>query len=766
VRFSDALRHLCLYKVIHESGQHDAKSPVVGNILEVGPHSALRGPILTILKSRELEPLKVGYTQTLIKSMDASKTMLEMAGYLFQRGLQVAIDTANFPSGYREKRILTDLPGYAWDHSTTFWHESRTSRSYRFREFPRHDLLGALEPRGNSLEPTWRNYIRVSEIPWIKGHIVDNKIIYPAAGLIIMAVEASRQLTQRNHETRFITGYSFRDISIGKALIIPDDSEGVETIFSLRPYANSAGSSSRIWSEFRVFSYSVNDGWSENCRGLVSVKLVSDVDEVAGEREIKRQEEYYAKAFHEASKHCKTVIESSHFYDSLRMLGYNFTGPFPGINSLTIGNNHAIGTFQIPDYKAGMPGNFEQPHILHPVTLDNCFQTGFAPLFQSGNPQEAYMPTSIQTLFISSAIDARIGTNLQTLASTVVSSHRSYQSDFLVFDTRQERQPVIVGTGFVCTLIHSYSAIKAQERELGVVCHRLRWQADQEFLEADGAAALCATKTPLDLTAEKHEIYNAYADHIIRESLAVLQDRDPVAQHHRSLYKWMKRQAQHPAISPKISTQDLHKRVESYGPVGKMLHRIGKQLPSIIKGDIEPLSVMIEDGLLSSMYLDEGQRSNIQMAEVVSLMVHKTPNIKILEIGAGSGSATISVMKALRSHELQSANRRGVHRYDFTDISPSFFEKAEELLEEWKDVMSFRKLDIETDPLSQGFEEHFYDLIIASNVVHATKTIDGTLGNVRRLLRPGGKLALVEGTTDTLFNHVIFGTLPGWWLGK
>jgi hybrid polyketide synthase/nonribosomal peptide synthetase ACE1 len=80
--------------------------------------------------------------------------------------------------------------------------------------------------------------------------------------------------------------------------------------------------------------------------------------------------------------------------------------------------------------------------------------------------------------------------------------------------------------------------------------------------------------------------------------------------------------------------------------------------------------------------------------------------------------------------------------------------------------MAFRTLDIEKDVVDQGFPEQSFDLIIASLVLHATSKLTETMKNVRRLLRPGGYLIMLELTdNDPMRFGFIFGSLPGWWLG-
>jgi len=139
--------------------------------------------------------------------------------------------------------------------------------------------------------------------------------------------------------------------------------------------------------------------------------------------------------------------------------------------------------------------------------------------------------------------------------------------------------------------------------------------------------------------------------------------------------------------------------------------------------------------------------------------------MKILEVGAGTGGATRPILETLAR---QGGNESGTCRfgsYDFIDISPSVFEKAKETFHYAIGRMNFKVLNIEIDPVQQGFESEQYDMIVAANVFHATKSIDKSLQHVRKLLKPGGKLILYEITNATLMQTGFgFGLLPGWWL--
>ena len=106
--------------------------------------------------------------------------------------------------------------------------------------------------------------------------------------------------------------------------------------------------------------------------------------------------------------------------------------------------------------------------------------------------------------------------------------------------------------------------------------------------------------------------------------------------------------------------------------------------------------------------------------------------------------------------------------YVFSDISTGFFEKAQTKFKAWGNLISYRPLNIEEDLKVQGFEEdEGYDIIAAANVLHATSTMKHTMDQVNKLLKPGGKLVLVEATTSSRISlEFVFGLLPGWWLGK
>jgi NADPH:quinone reductase-like Zn-dependent oxidoreductase/NAD(P)-dependent dehydrogenase (short-subunit alcohol dehydrogenase family)/SAM-dependent methyltransferase len=102
--------------------------------------------------------------------------------------------------------------------------------------------------------------------------------------------------------------------------------------------------------------------------------------------------------------------------------------------------------------------------------------------------------------------------------------------------------------------------------------------------------------------------------------------------------------------------------------------------------------------------------------------------------------------------------------YAYTDVSVGFFEKAREKFDFAEKHMRFAKLDLEICPSLQGFELGSYDVIMACNVIHTTSDLMKCLRDLYALLRPGGKLIMIETTVDNIRDGIIFGLLPGWWM--
>ena len=207
--------------------------------------------------------------------------------------------------------------------------------------------------------------------------------------------------------------------------------------------------------------------------------------------------------------------------------------------------------------------------------------------------------------------------------------------------------------------------------------------------------------------------------------------------------------------------EELEQLTSKLGIEGEAIARVGPEIARLLTGKTHPLAHILKGDLLFRMYLsDEGARPNRYVGEYAKMLSSQKKDLKILEIGAGTGGTTLQVLQACSPD-----GEPFCATYMYTDISASFFKSGRTTLKKWQHLLTFQILDVENDPVEQGFEEHAYDLVIAANVVHATRSLTTSLRNIHKLLKPGTTLSLVELTRLTPYFNMAFGPLPGWWAG-
>ncbi|PZC89035.1 Qor, NADPH:quinone reductase Zn-dependent oxidoreductase, partial [Pyrenophora tritici-repentis] len=199
-------------------------------------------------------------------------------------------------------------------------------------------------------------------------------------------------------------------------------------------------------------------------------------------------------------------------------------------------------------------------------------------------------------------------------------------------------------------------------------------------------------------------------------------------------------------------------------PRGELLVRIGENIIPIFKKEVNPLELMFGETNLMPRTYDQGFPGSIKplLAKYLEALSFNRPNLRIMEVGAGTGSATEVILEVLGSRT--TADLASIGRYHFTDLSGGFLERARKRFSKWSSLMEYDILDIERDPAAQGFQAESYDVVVATHVLHATADLQRTLANVRSLLKPGGKLLLIENMQpDLRCTPFAFGVLPGWW---
>jgi acyl transferase domain-containing protein/acyl carrier protein len=193
-------------------------------------------------------------------------------------------------------------------------------------------------------------------------------------------------------------------------------------------------------------------------------------------------------------------------------------------------------------------------------------------------------------------------------------------------------------------------------------------------------------------------------------------------------------------------------------PELRLLTRCGAQLRAVLNGTQEALELLFPGGdttELAELYA-QSSATNALAQEVLGQILHRLPEgrgLQIVEVGAGTGSVTSGLLALLPAARTD---------YLFTDVGASFLSNARERFVEYPFVR-YQLLDIEQPPSAQGFPLHKADLVIAANVLHATRDLGETLAHIRQLLQPGGELLLVEAVERSAWLDLTFGLTDGWW---
>jgi SAM-dependent methyltransferase len=183
---------------------------------------------------------------------------------------------------------------------------------------------------------------------------------------------------------------------------------------------------------------------------------------------------------------------------------------------------------------------------------------------------------------------------------------------------------------------------------------------------------------------------------------------------------------------------------------------MGRHLPPVLKKSI--IEILSQDGLLTRLF---AAANTTNKTAFIKSMAHARPALRVLELGGSTGQLTSSLIK-----DLSLPNGVALyHKHTFTDPSPTSLADAKKRFQEVENI-EFRVLDIETDPAEQGFkDDDKFDLIVATNYVHATPSLSGSLANIRKLLALGGRLLLQELSMESKWINCILGFLDDWWVG-
>ncbi|KAI6381444.1 hypothetical protein MCOR25_001140 [Pyricularia grisea] len=766
VQFSDAVRTLT-------SALKDQVGSIT-DLVEVGPHPALRRPVLDTLKTAiKKSQREIRYACVLHRNRSALETALELVGQLFCAGYSMDIPAANNHSGVSIVPLV-DLPAYPFDRSKKYWTESRLSRNFRLRQpTTSGDFLGARFYDWNPLEPRWRSFWSVESAPWTGDHVVSGTVILPGAAMLIMSIEAVQEMAIPNRE---VLGYEVHEAEFVAPVIIRERwEERTEVMVRLRPIKSMTNEIKAVaQSEVVIFAY-LDDQWVDCFRARLSVRYGG-----ASPAQMDEWKLVHARLVNEvrrADKSCTRPISPQVFYDDAAELGIEWKDWFSHLDDIRWdGSGGTIGHIDLERRDPG--GRYKTASIVHPAVLDAAFQV----LRVSTTKGLSLSSASTNVPFKLTNAYFAASHNWQAPGTTSVKFYAACLPEECGRSRVNGRVYAISDDGTIlCSMDNMVMAAVStgpqshdSSRKL---LHRIDWKPQMSLLSAEQLAIECEADTFPDkdeatLVAQFDKLRLAMTEAIAASLHELDTSNQTVPESMQRHLTWMRQYLKDTEVKPRgLSKEELEvemRELELMRPAWQLHCAFMRDLQPILTGAVDPLQIMFGSDQAGLFYADMfAQVCDHRLRKFLHLAAHENPNMRIIEVGAGTGGFTGTILPILAALEAETGTQR-FRSYTYTDVSPAFFEAAEA---RWgaaggrlRERMVFKTFNMKNSPEKEGYEEGAYDIVIAGSVLHATEDLLETMRNVRKLLKPGGLLLALETIAphDIITNYST-GLIPGWW---
>lgn len=721
--------------------------------LELGPHPALASSIneYAVAQGRSASVF-----HSLRRNIDESIEMLTNMAGLFMRGQPINWATVNQSSG-----AFVALPRYPWNRES-FWLESKTSAHERLAP-AEHPLLGL---RVAAAQPTWQFSLHPGRYAYLNDHQFWDSIVFPGAGYGEIGLALARLLFPDEP-------HAVEDLEIKKALLIDaKQPPTVQIVFN--PDEKSFAVCSAL---------AASDDWELHAQGRLTRVVPAEVTQV----DLAQLREALPDHF-----------DHDQYYAELAATGYQFGPNFQQLQNVWHTKGEALAEIVVPD---AVVKTVNQYHF-HPAVLDACFHIskGVQIVHLDALPKDYfYLPQAIRRIRLECD---KPPTHLWAHARLTKYDGHSLVSDIFVYDKQGRRVAEIRGLR-VDRVEQKQSADDPDNCYYQFWwdrCRLPRRGIEKPCLFASGSEILRAVREQVPeiyrqyaLDQYQHEfipriksiaaqfVQNAWLDlgwdlrvgdrftsdaHIQNLGIIGAYHRLGRSQIHSLSDQGFLRQVAvdtwEVVRAPRRTemTQELAVLASEYPRFSAEveLHMLtGPHLATILTGATDPLQLLFPDGSVEMLERFYAKGSDLPaynhlMQLAVSRAIASVPDrraLRILEVGAGTGSFTHTVLPTLPAEQTE---------YTFSDVEPFFLEAAKSQFAEYSGV-DYLLFDLERDPASQGFTPGTFDLILASDVLHATCDLRKTLLNLRACLAPGGLLMFLEALPRRHGWNGIFGLL-------
>lgn len=691
-----------------------SSEPKLTQVVEVGPHAALKGPASTVIE--ETAKTALPYTGTLARGQNDVTAMASCLAYLWSQFGRSSADWKAYHGLFAKStpEMMLGLPNYPFNHDRIFWYEARKSRVNRLREDPTHILLGTRTDTTNEREFRWRNYIHSGEIPWLQGHNIQGQTLFPAAGFLVMAIEAARIAGRASA----IQAIELRDSAIHRAMAVAED-KGIETLFTLSNVTiTETGEDSSVLTA-RFACDACLQKASDNFVSIASGEIIMTYGTPSSAALVEYPKEEGLGMLD---------VDADLFYAYLAAIGYNYADMFKGITSLRRTTDLAQGviTTKLPEALANDP--IDQ-FLLHPSTLDVAFQAIFAAISFPGDGAlwALHIPTTIRRVVINPVVCPMNG----GVDEQVRFSATSNRADDGTFS----------GCVDIFPMHSNHSMCQVEGLEVSPVSpptarddRPFFGQTNRWLSSPDAESFATALRISANQETEKVQLDSLAVTYLRNILQSSNHETDQLRGWAQTVLANLGKKASLPAVDESaVSVADN----SAYKVNLDILKTIAAALQ---KGEVPQgvdAAALLNKFYETSLGATEAREALGVLAQQI---VRRHPHMNILDLSSGSGSVTRTVMNKIGA--LYSA-------YTCTGATDEHFA---EISKEFEGILT-KTIDFAEDLAEQGFSTAAYDLVIAGNGFHGIKDSVEGMQKLRSLVRPGGFL-LAQQITNPEPAHV------------
>ncbi len=731
------------------------------SFLELGPHPSLASSISECLSASKI---KGTVLPSIRRNEPEQEQILTSLATLYANGSNLNWENVN-----GGKYSFVRLPSYPWQNEK-YWLESEISRDYRLSG-PGHPLLGKKTSNACAI---WEGEIDPRALNYLNDHRLRDSIVYPASAYVEMALGIISEIFPDE-------SYVAEEIKFKKALFISE-----KNALTIQFHFDDSDGSFKIYGSE---SPSENN-WELHAEGRIQKLLPTPLDK---------------PDFNSLKNKLTEIVEHEKIYEDFHDAGYQFGPNFSEIQTTWRVPNEALAEIIVPEEIDLERENYQ----FHPAILDACFQCikGAQEFIEGREASENFfLPVGLERI----KLYKKPTKHLWSHATLEQNDGEIVIGDIKVFDDNGE--PVADIKGFRAQRVDQTES--KSKSDLDNCLYKFQWhpvRVQGKGVKHHGSAEIQSpleiadtlNTVGLNLAAEYditkyskvfapkveslafHYILNCFAELGWKPSIGeifstseFLKNHGIISAHERLTRAYLNALLEEGVLAKSsndswevIALPESSRHEEMYETLKKdypnskaelgLQRNCGIVLPGVLNGTTDPLQIIFSaesPSLLEQFYQETPDclTFNLIIKNALDSLLKKFPKIsklKILEVGAGTGSMTEAILDIFPKDQTS---------YVFSDISPLFIAQAMKKFKDQKFV-EYKTFDLEKSPEEQGFELESFDIVLGTNVLHATSDLKHTLENIKKVMAPEGILLFLEITKPRKTLDNVFGLLKGWW---